>query len=131
MICFVVKVPELIAKAEEALELVQKEKDILHRLQTGQEKGGWFTQGDQISWYFTYIKHNTTRLNTLCVSNTTLSNHTASNIWKYMIHDITPSRAHLEEVLEASTKFGIETKKGLFLERLNMKLVRTHIIPHT
>ena len=50
MLCLVVKVPELVAKAKEALELVQKEKDILHRLQTGQAKGGWFTQGDTISW---------------------------------------------------------------------------------
>ena len=48
--CFVVKVPELIAKAKGALELVKKEKDILHRLQTGQAKGGWSMKGDKISW---------------------------------------------------------------------------------
>ena len=44
------KVPGLIAKAKGALDLIKKEKDILHKLQTGQKKGGWFKTGDQISW---------------------------------------------------------------------------------
>jgi hypothetical protein len=40
----------LIAKAKGSLDIIQKEKDILHKLQTGQNKGGWLTLGDNISW---------------------------------------------------------------------------------
>lgn len=72
---------KLISSAKRILDVIQKEKDVLHELENGFKKGGWLTPGDKIAW------------------------------------------DHLEKTLKKAEKFGMKTKKGKFLERLNTKLV--------